>query len=166
MSTSEGLTSRSTAAASAPLAIAGILRELVSGSKYRTHLPQLEGGVFLTDGGIETVLIFHQGLDLPAFAAFDLLKDTSGTAALRRYYEPYLSLAAERGLGFVLESPTWRASPRWAGEIGYDGGDLDQFNRRAIKLMEELRDEYETDGAPIVISGCIGPQDDGYAPET
>ena len=32
--------------------------------------------------------------------------------------------------------------------------------------MEELRDEYETDDAPIVISGCIGPQDDGYSPPT
>jgi S-methylmethionine-dependent homocysteine/selenocysteine methylase len=136
----------------------------LTGSRYRTRLPQLDGGLFLTDGGIETVLIFHEGLDLPAFAAFDLLKDSAGTAALRSYYEPYLSLARERGLGFVLESPTWRASPRWAGEIGYDGGDLDQFNRRAILLMEELREEHETPDGSIVISGCIGPQDDGYQP--
>ena len=70
--------------------------------------------MFLTDGGIETTLIFHQGLDLPLFAAFGLLEDEEGTEALRRYYEPYLELARERGLGFVLESPTWRASPRWA----------------------------------------------------
>jgi len=136
----------------------------LTGSKYRARLPQPEGGVFLTDGGIETVLIFHEGLDLPAFAAFDLLKDRSGTEALRSYYAPYLSLARERGLGFVLESPTWRASPRWAGELGYDGGELDQLNRRAIALMEELRAEYETAEMPVVISGCIGPQDDGYQP--
>jgi S-methylmethionine-dependent homocysteine/selenocysteine methylase len=136
----------------------------LTGSKYRAHLPQLDGGVFLTDGGIETVLIFHQGLDLPAFAAFDLLKDSAGTDALRGYYAPYLSLARERGLGFVLESPTWRASPRWAGELGYDGGELDQLNRRAIALMEELRAEYEAAEVPVVISGCIGPQDDGYNP--
>ena len=136
----------------------------MTGSKYRAHLPQLDGGVFLTDGGIETVLIFHEGIDLPAFAAFDLLKDRAGTEKLRSYYGPYLELARDRGLGFVLESPTWRASPRWAGEIGYDGGELDQFNRRAIALMEELRDEYETPDTPIVISGCIGPQDDGYQP--
>ena len=77
-------------------------------------------GLFLTDGGIETVLIFHEGLELPAFAAFDLLKDEAGTDALRRYYAPYAALAARRGLGFVAESPTWRASPRWAAELGYD----------------------------------------------
>src|SRR5215212_3761111 len=132
---------------------------------YRSELPQLGGRLFLTDGGIETTLIFHEGLDLPLFAAFDLLKDEEGTEALRRYYEPYLALAREDGLGFVLETPTWRASPRWAKEIGYSNEELDQLNRKAIGLMEGLRDAHEG-GAPIVISGCIGPQNDGYSPET
>jgi len=132
--------------------------------KYRLHLPQLDGGLFLTDGGIETTLIFHQGLDLPAFAAFDLLKDDRGTEILRRYYEPYVALAHRHGSGFVLESPTWRASPRWAEEIGYSPDELDQLNRKAIGLMEEIREEHETGEAPVVISGCIGPQDDGYDP--
>jgi S-methylmethionine-dependent homocysteine/selenocysteine methylase len=132
--------------------------------KYRDNLPQLSGDPFLTDGGLETVLIFHEGLDLPAFAAFDLLKDEEGTERLRRYYDPYVALARERGVGFVLESPTWRASPRWAGEIGYDGGQLHAFNRKAIALLEEIRNRHEASGPPIVISGCVGPQDDGYNP--
>jgi S-methylmethionine-dependent homocysteine/selenocysteine methylase len=132
--------------------------------KHRNRLPQLDGGLFVTDGGIETTLIFHEGLDLPAFAAFDLLKDEEGTKALRRYYEPYGELARERGAGLVLESPTWRASPRWAAEIGYSEQQLDELNRKAIALMEDLRDEYESEEAPVVISGCIGPQDDGYNP--
>ena len=131
---------------------------------YREHLPQLDGDPFLTDGGIETVLIFHEGLDLPVFAAFDLLKDDAGTERLRSYYAPYVELAAERGLGFVLESPTWRASPRWASELGYDLEQLDGFNRKAIGLLEEIRDAQETGGPPIVISGAIGPHDDGYNP--
>jgi S-methylmethionine-dependent homocysteine/selenocysteine methylase len=134
--------------------------------RYRSRLPQLDGGLFLTDGGIETTLIFHQGIELPLFAAFDLLKDDEGTETLRRYYEPYARLAGERGLGFVLESPTWRASPRWAAEIGYGEQELAELNRRAIALMEELRDQYDAGEAPIVISGCIGPQDDGYTPAT
>jgi S-methylmethionine-dependent homocysteine/selenocysteine methylase len=132
--------------------------------RYRAHLPQLDGGLFLTDGGIETTLIFHEGLDLPAFAAFDLLGDDEGTEALRRYFEPYAALARENGVGFVLESPTWRASPRWAAEIGYSDVELDRLNRKAIALMEQLREEYESDAAPVVISGCVGPQDDGYEP--
>ncbi|MBA2516202.1 MAG: homocysteine S-methyltransferase family protein [Solirubrobacterales bacterium] len=135
--------------------------------RYREHLPQLDaGGVFLTDAGLETVLIFHEGLELPAFAAFDLLKDEAGTQALRRYYEPYAALAREHGLGFVLESPTWRASPRWAAQIGYGEPELDQVNRKAIALMEHLRTDYEAEGAPFVISGCLGPHDDGYNPVT
>jgi len=109
------------------------------------------------------VLIFHEGLELPAFAAFDLLKDDAGTEALRRYYDPYASLAREHGLGFVLESPTWRASARWGAELGYNEADLSLLNRKAIALMEEIRAAY-ANGAPVVISGCIGPHDDGYRP--
>jgi S-methylmethionine-dependent homocysteine/selenocysteine methylase len=131
---------------------------------YRNELPQLEGDLFLTDGGIETTLIFHRGLDLPEFAAFDLLKDEKGTEELRRYFEPYLALAADHGAGFVLESPTWRANPRWAAEIGYSPDELDQLNRKAISLLTELRDQYQEEVSTIVISGCVGPQDDGYNP--
>ena len=131
----------------------------------RERLPQLDGGVFLTDGGIETTLIFHHGLELPLFAAFDLLKDDAGTEQLRLYYAPYALIAKERGLGLVLEAPTWRASPGWARQLGYSDEELDALNRKAIALMEELRAEYQGN-APIVISGCVGPEGDGYAPET
>ena len=108
----------------------------------RDHLPQLDGGLFLTDGGLETTLIFHQGIDLPAFAAFTLLDDERGTAALRRYYEPYLALSRAHDAGFVLESPTWRASPRWAAELGYSKDELARLNRKAISLMDELRESH------------------------
>jgi S-methylmethionine-dependent homocysteine/selenocysteine methylase len=127
-------------------------------------LPQLRGDLFLTDGGIETTLIFHRGLDLPEFAAFPLLEDAEGLEVLRAYYEPYLRLAGEHGSGFVLESPTWRASPRWGQALGYDEARLDELNRRAIGLMEVLRAEHAPVGGDIVISGCIGPHDDGYDP--
>jgi S-methylmethionine-dependent homocysteine/selenocysteine methylase len=132
---------------------------------YRERLPQLDGGLFLTDGGIETTLIFHHGLELPLFAAFTLLEDDEGTEQLRLYYAPYAILAREHGVGLVLESPTWRANPDWALQLGHSLERLDALNRKGIALMEELRAEYQ--GAqPIVISGCIGPQGDGYAPET
>lgn len=133
-------------------------------AKYRERLPQLEGRLFLTDGGIETTLIFHLGLELPEFAAFVLLQDERGKAALRLYYVPYAELARDRGVGFVLESPTWRSNPDWAAQLGYSPASLDRANRRAIALMEEIRAEYETPDTPFVISGCIGPQSDGYDP--
>jgi S-methylmethionine-dependent homocysteine/selenocysteine methylase len=129
---------------------------------YRTSLPQLEGDLFLTDGGIETSLIFHQGLDLPEFAAFVLLDNEEGLDALRRYYEPYVSLARESGTGLVLETPTWRASPGWAARLDVSPEKLDWLNRRAVALMEELR--RSAGDNPVVISGCVGPEGDGYRP--
>ncbi len=129
----------------------------------REKLPQLGNELFFTDGGIETYLIFHRNLDLPEFAAFDLLKDEAGRDELRAYYRPFLALAGEGDHGFILESPTWRANRRWARRVGYDDRGLAAANRAAIELMEELRDESATT-TPIVISGCIGPHDDGYAP--
>ena len=126
----------------------------------RMTLPHRSADLHLTDGGIETVLIFQEGLDLPLFAAFPLLGDDAGLDTLRRYYAPYVELAEAHGAGFVAETPTWRASPRWARELGYSREELDALNRRAVELMAELRDRY----ARVVISGCVGPADDGYQP--
>ncbi|MBE2320675.1 homocysteine S-methyltransferase family protein [Solirubrobacter sp. CPCC 204708] len=126
----------------------------------RCMLPHLSDDLYLTDGGIETVLIFDEGLDLPLFAAFPLLEHEEGLAVLRRYYTPFVELAAAHDAGFVAETPTWRASPRWAKELGYSNAQLDQLNRRAVELMAELRERYPR----VLISGCVGPSDDGYNP--
>ncbi len=87
--------------------------------KYRDNLPQLGDRLFLTDGGIETTLIFHEGLELPEFAAFHLLKTSHGEAALRKYFRTYAEIATRFGTGLVLESATWRASLDWGRKIGY-----------------------------------------------
>ncbi len=133
-------------------------------SQYRKSLPQLGGGLFLTDGGIETTLIFHDGLELPHFAAFHLLKDEAGTAALRRYFVRYAEIARTNGTGFILESPTWRASADWGEKLGYSAGALASANARSIALMQELRTAFQGERTPIVVSGCVGPRGDGYDP--
>lgn len=130
--------------------------------RHRGHLPPCEGTVFLTDGGIETTLIFHYGLDLPAFASFPLLNSREGQAALRRYFQTYTDLARRLGLGLVLESPTWRASPSWAGQLGFPVAGLDGIQRRAIAMMEEFREQMDGSGLPSLIGGDIGPRGDGY----
>lgn len=132
--------------------------------KHRRHLPQCEGKLFLTDGGIETTLIFLEGLELPHFAAFDLLRERTGWEALRKYYERYLRIAVENRVGFVLESATWRASSDWGRKLGYSKEALAHANRDSIALMVELRQKYESATTPIVISGCLGPRGDGYDP--
>jgi homocysteine S-methyltransferase len=121
-------------------------------------LPQLAGDTFITDGGMETTLIFHDGLDLPHFAAFVLLDDPQGIEALRAYYGAYIDLAAKRGVGIVLDAPTWRANRDWGDRLGYSPEALADVNRRGVALLEELRPE----GVRMLISGCIGPRGDGY----
>jgi len=134
--------------------------------RYRDALPQLASErPFICDGGLETTLIFHRGIDLPQFAAFDLLRRPEGAPAIREYFRPYLDIARANGVGFVLDTVTWRANPDWAALLGYSPGELDAANRAAVALAEEIR---ETEGAavpPIVISGAIGPRGDGYDPE-
>src|ERR671919_1875540 len=88
-------------------------------ARYRNDLPQLSGDLFLTDGGIETTLIFHEGLELPYFAAFDLLKHDTGYAALQKYFRTYAMLARTYKVGCILESATWRASADWGTKLGY-----------------------------------------------
>jgi len=134
-------------------------------ARYRKALPQLGGGLFLTDGGIETTLIFHEGLELPDFAAFHLLKSHAGEAALGKYFRTYAEIARRFGTGMVLESATWRASTDWGSKLGYSRPELADANRRAVRLCEEIRDELEPEGTPWVISGCVGPRGDGYSPE-
>jgi len=133
-------------------------------AKYRNALPQLGGEFFLTDGGIETTLIFQDGLELPDFAAFDLLKSAEGTTALQKYFRAYGAIARRFNTGLVLESATWRASSDWAARLGYSREALAAANRSAIDLLEEIRGEFETDRSKIVISGCVGPRGDGYSP--
>jgi homocysteine S-methyltransferase len=79
----------------------------------RPHLPQLEHTPFLTDGGLETTLIFNEGVNLPVFAAFVLLETADGRRRLRRYFERHAEIAREADCGFIAEAPTWRANPDW-----------------------------------------------------
>ena len=124
-------------------------------------LPQLQGGTFITDGGMETELIFEHGFDLPEFASFPLLDDPAGREALRAYYLPYLEIARRRGVGIVLDAPTWRASRNWGERLGYSDEALADVNRRGVALIHELAAGAAGD-PQVVVSGCVGPQGDAY----
>lgn len=135
-------------------------------AKYQKELPQLRShDLFLADGGIETTLIFLHELDLPHFAAFHLLQSEEGQNALRKYFRTYAQLADNFNIGLVLESPTWRASRDWGKRLEYSDEALAEKNKESVGLLKEVREQYEKDGTPIVISGCIGPRGDGYEPE-
>jgi len=120
----------------------------------------------LTDAGLETVLLFDEGIDLPCFAAFPLVDSDEGRAALRRYYTPFVELARDRGVPLVLSAPTWRANPDWGRQLGYEGDELAAVNRRALEFVENLRDGVlgPEERASVVIEACIGPRSDAYNP--
>lgn len=142
------------------------IQTLTSGdSRYRERLPQLHDRVMLADGGIETSLIYDDGLELPDFASFTLLTDERGRAALERYFDTYASIAQRAGTGVVLESATWRASTDWGARLGYGVDELRELNRQALAMMTGVRDRYDGPETPVVVSGCIGPRGDGYRPD-
>ena len=126
-----------------------------------SQLPHQLDRLFLTDGGLETSLIYNDGLELPAFASFPLLESEAGRDAVTRYYRPYVEAARRGGYGFVFETITWRANPDWGGELGYDRAALDRVNRDAVAYARELEASAALEG-PTVISGNIGPRGDGY----
>ncbi len=123
---------------------------------------KLKSRTFLTDGGLETDLIFNKGIDLPHFAAFPLIEDPLQSSALDEYYCDYLELAKAKNTGFILESPTWRANSEWGYTLGYSDQELFRANQHAIEHLQKLKVGYQDEIADILISGCIGPRGDGY----
>ena len=114
--------------------------------------------IALTDGGIETTLLFHEGFDLPCFASFPLLEEARGRAALRRYFEPFLDTAQQHGAPFVLDTATWRANPDWGARLGYDDDALAAANAEAVAFARELA----AGRSDVTINGVLGPRGDGY----
>lgn len=114
---------------------------------------------WVTDGGLETVLLFHEGLDLPEFAAFPLVEQESGREVLRTYYRAFAAVAHRHGAGLLLETPTWRANPDWAARLGYDAPRLAAVQHAAVDLLRGLAGEADE----VRLSGVVGPRGDGYA---
>ena len=135
-------------------------------SRYRSDLPQLGGGLFLTDGGIDTDLIFNRGVEVREFAAHTLLAHDAGRRALLDSLRPYLTLADEVGAGFILSTPTWKAHTWWCEALGSDADELRRINREAVAFVARLRDEFAANEQPIVLNGLIGPRGDSYLPES
>jgi homocysteine S-methyltransferase len=123
-------------------------------------MPDLSTGSWVTDGGLETDLIFNRGVELPEFASFPLVEDEDGRELLARYYAEYAAIAAAAGAGLLLEAPTWRANPDWARLVGYDPAALDRANRAAIDLVR--REGERSDVDTVLLSGVVGPRGDGY----
>lgn len=126
------------------------------------------GPRWVTDGGLETDLIFHHGVDLPMFAAYPLLADPHGRSLLTAYYAGYAQVAQAAGAGLLLETPTWRASPEWVARLGGSLADVLRVNLEALVflagLVESLGADGRADRSRTRVVGVIGPRGDGYVP--
>ncbi len=129
--------------------------------RYRHALPQLNGQPVLTDGGMETVLVFHEGIELPHFASYPVLRDEAGRELIARYYNRFAGLAGRHGVGLELGSTTWRASPDWVEKIDGSREATAGINRQAIDFLTGYRDQ-QAGATPMPISGSVGPRGDGY----
>ena len=118
--------------------------------------------MFLTDGGLETTLVFLDGIDLPGFAAFPLFADEGGRAKLRGLFRPYLATAARAGAGFILDTPTGAPMPTGARRSAIRQAALAEINRQSVAMAADLRDAWATQETPIVLNGVLGPRGDGY----
>lgn len=121
---------------------------------------------YLTDGGLETTLLFHEGIELNNFASFELLLNDEGKKILKAYYQKYIDIARSYGVNFILESPTWRSSSNWGNKMGYTKSDLNDINKKAILFMREIAVENNLNRFNTIVSGCVGPAGDGYTIDT
>ncbi|WP_018900765.1 homocysteine S-methyltransferase family protein [Rhizobium sp. 2MFCol3.1] len=128
---------------------------------YRHNIANLHGE-FITDGGMNTTLMFRHGIEIPLFATFVLMDTSEGRQQLRAYYLEYIELAQKYGKGLILETPTWRANRDWGLRLRYDLAQLDRVNRESVQMLIGLRDEFGDERSRIIINGTIGPQGDGY----
>ncbi len=122
-------------------------------------------GIWLADGGLETTLIFHHGIDLPHFASFPLLSTAAGRAQLTRYFAGFIAEARRHRTGFMLDTVTWRSGQGWSEIMGIAPDDIDAVNRDAVVFAREIAAAPDAGGIDILVNGVIGPHGDAYAPE-
>lgn len=134
----------------------------MNSDQIRTFLKE---NVFLGDSGLETTLIYKDGITLPYFATFPLLQHHDTYYKLKTYYEDHIQIAIDHHCGFLLGGVGWRANRDWGEKLGFTQEELDEFNRQSISLQKTIRDEKATNTSKILIAGTVGGRDDGYRPQ-
>jgi homocysteine S-methyltransferase len=118
--------------------------------------------MFVTDGGIETHLIFNLGFEVSHFTVFQLNDSETGRDAMREYYRHYIPIARQAGQGFLFDTNTWRANRDWGALVGYDAARLKSVNKTAIAFCREMADEFAVHAIPTLVSGAMGPRRDAW----
>jgi len=121
--------------------------------------------IVLTDGGIETRLIYEFGLPLPDFASFLALFSDEGRVALTAIYRGYMQIALDHDLPMQVGTPTWRAHAEGLARQGFAGAEaIAQVNGEAVDFLMGLRRMLGAEDK-VFIAGVLGPRHDGYDPQ-
>jgi len=121
-----------------------------------------EGVDYLTEGGIETEILYRWGYELPKFAMYPLLADPSAVDVLRGMYRRYLDVACEYGFAALVGGLDYRASPDWGAALGYSSEALKAANLAAIAFLREVAEPYRGELPDVRYIGYLGPRGDAY----
>ena len=133
-------------------------------------MSELEGEIkhdasILTDGGIETRIVFQTDVPLPPHVQVaGLVKDPTGGPVLCRIYESYVAAARSFGLPVIIGTPTFRASLNFLRQVGLGGAEtVRRLNAIAAAMHRQI--QAQSDHRPIYVARVIGPSGDAYRPE-
>ncbi|XP_059093901.1 uncharacterized protein LOC131888952 isoform X1 [Tigriopus californicus] len=119
--------------------------------------------VYVTGIGLETFLLFENGLPMPHFASFTALQDATGRNILVNLYHQLIEVAKSYKVdGIVLDTPTWRANPDWARKLDVDESGLKSIYKESLDILNKVKVEHATPEFEIILMGTVGPRGDGY----
>jgi S-methylmethionine-dependent homocysteine/selenocysteine methylase len=124
--------------------------------------PRKPGLLYLTEGGVETEIMYKWGHKLPHFAMFTLLDKPEAMADMKSMFARALEVAATQKTGLVLSSLDYRASPDWAALLGISADGLRDVHFRTVAFMKEVAAPFVEKIPDLVFSGVIGPRGDAY----
>ena len=125
-----------------------------------TPAPDHRDSRYLTDGGLETTLVFLDGMELPDFACFPLLGSEDGQVPPRPLLPcPTSTSPSAPGRASCSTPPPGGPTATGVRGSGCDAVTLAEVNRRAVEYAAGLA---QNRSVPVVINGVIGPRGDGY----
>ncbi len=123
---------------------------------------QQEGVFYITEGGIETEIMYKWGFDMPHFAMFPLLENPASAKIIREMYQRYLDVVAKYGHNALIGGFDYRASPDWGAKLGYSEQSLEDANIGAIEFLRDVAKEYDRQIPESRYVGYLGPRGDAY----
>ncbi len=127
-----------------------------------SYPPRRDGLAYLTEGGIETEVLYRWGFALPEFAMFPLLDDPEAVEVLRGMWRRYLAVAERHGMAALMGGLDYRASPDWGRKLGYSAQGLAEAQERALEFLRDVSAPWRDRLPAIVIAGTVGPRGDAY----